>query len=143
MSTRRPDPLRLPVKSKNLRRRQIQARECGDEKKSDRDGDRQPAKELAIGARDKIACRGGVIVIPSRYASTRFPGKALALIAGVSLIQRVYERAVQSRRASAVYVATDDDRIADHVRSFGGRVVQPPGEFQRAPTDRRGAFVPR
>src|SRR5258706_2178146 len=77
----------------------------------------------------------GVIVIPSRYASTRFPGKALGLIAGVSLIQRVYERAVQSRRANAVYVATDDDRIADHVRSFGGRVVMPPGDFQSG-TDR-------
>jgi 3-deoxy-manno-octulosonate cytidylyltransferase (CMP-KDO synthetase) len=82
----------------------------------------------------------GVIVIPSRYASTRFPGKALALIAGVSLIQRVYERAVQSRRASAVYVATDDDRIADHVRSFGGRVVMPPGEFQSG-TDRISAAL--
>jgi 3-deoxy-manno-octulosonate cytidylyltransferase (CMP-KDO synthetase) len=82
----------------------------------------------------------GVIVIPSRYASTRFPGKALAVIAGVSLIQRVYERAVQSRRASAVYVATDDDRIADHVRSFGGRVVMPPGEFQSG-TDRISAAL--
>jgi len=57
------------------------------------------------------------------------------VIAGVSLIQRVYERAVQSRRAGAVYVATDDDRIADHVRAFGGRVVMPPGEFQSG-TDR-------
>jgi 3-deoxy-manno-octulosonate cytidylyltransferase (CMP-KDO synthetase) len=62
------------------------------------------------------------------------------MIAGVSLIQRVYERAVQSRRASAVYVATDDDRIADHVRSFGGRVVMPPGEFQSG-TDRISAAL--
>ena len=69
------------------------------------------------------------IVIPARWASTRFPGKPLAMIAGVSLIQRVYERALQCRRASRVYVATDDDRIADHVASFGGRVVRPRGEF--------------
>lgn len=62
------------------------------------------------------------------------------MIAGVSLIQRVYERAVQSRRAGAVYVATDDDRIADHVRSFGGRVVMPPGEFQSG-TDRISAAL--
>lgn len=47
---------------------------------------------------------------------------------------------MQSRRASAVYVATDDDRIADHVRSFGGRVVMPPGEFQSG-TDRISAAL--
>lgn len=82
----------------------------------------------------------GVIVIPARYASTRFPGKPLALIAGVSLIQRVYERAAQSQRASAVYVATDDERIADHVRSFGGRVVMPRGDFQSG-TDRIAASL--
>ncbi|MBI2215189.1 MAG: 3-deoxy-manno-octulosonate cytidylyltransferase [Acidobacteria bacterium] len=64
-----------------------------------------------------------VIVIPARYASTRFPGKPLADIAGKSLIQRVYERALGSARARSAYVATDDQRIADHVRSFEGRVV--------------------
>src|ERR1051326_6776917 len=79
------------------------------------------------------AAVAGVIVIPARYASTRFPGKPLALIAGVSLIQRVYERAAQSKRAGAVFVATDDARIADHVRSFGGRAVMPPGDFQSGP----------
>jgi 3-deoxy-manno-octulosonate cytidylyltransferase (CMP-KDO synthetase) len=82
----------------------------------------------------------GVIVIPARYASTRFPGKPLALIAGVSLIRRVYERASQSQRANAVFVATDDDRIADHVRAFGGRVVMPPGEHQSG-TDRIAASL--
>jgi len=51
------------------------------------------------------------------------------MIAGVSLIRRVYERALRCRRASHVYVATDDDRIADHVAAFGGRVVRPRGEF--------------
>ena len=52
------------------------------------------------------------------------------MIAGVSLIQRVYERAKRAKRASAVFVATDDQRIADHVASFGGKVVQPKGDFQ-------------
>src|ERR1700758_4050199 len=75
------------------------------------------------------AAVAGVIVIPARYASTRFPGKPLAMIAGVSLIQRVYERAKNSERAAAVFVATDDDRIAHHVESFGGNVVRPAGEF--------------
>jgi 3-deoxy-manno-octulosonate cytidylyltransferase (CMP-KDO synthetase) len=80
------------------------------------------------------------IVIPARWASTRFPGKPLAVIAGVSLIQRVYERAILCKRASAVYVATDDDRIADHVASFGGRVVRPEGDFHSA-TDRIAAAL--
>ena len=87
------------------------------------------------------AAVAGVIVIPARYASTRFPGKPLALISGVSLIQRVYERAAQSQRASAVFVATDDDRIADHVRSFGGQVVMPQGDFQSG-SDRIAASLP-
>ena len=81
------------------------------------------------------------IVIPARWASTRFPGKPLALIAGVSLIQRVYERARRSRRASEVFVATDDDRIERHVRSFGGKVVRPQGEFATG-TDRIAAALP-
>jgi 3-deoxy-manno-octulosonate cytidylyltransferase (CMP-KDO synthetase) len=82
-----------------------------------------------------------VIVIPARWASTRFPGKPLAMIAGISLIQRVYERAKRAKRASAVFVATDDQRIADHVASFGGKVVQPKGEFQSG-TDRIAASLP-
>jgi 3-deoxy-manno-octulosonate cytidylyltransferase (CMP-KDO synthetase) len=83
---------------------------------------------------------GAVIVIPARYGSTRFPGKPLALIAGVSLIQRVHDRVVASRRTSAVYVATDDQRIADHVTAFGGRVVMPAGEYQSG-TDRIAAAL--
>jgi 3-deoxy-manno-octulosonate cytidylyltransferase (CMP-KDO synthetase) len=81
-----------------------------------------------------------VIVIPARWASSRFPGKPLAMIAGVSLIQRVYERAARSARASAVFIATDDDRIADHIASFGGRFVRPEGEFQSG-TDRIAASL--
>jgi 3-deoxy-manno-octulosonate cytidylyltransferase (CMP-KDO synthetase) len=82
----------------------------------------------------------GVIVIPARYASTRFPGKPLAVIAGVSLIQRVYDRAVQSKRASSVYIATDDDRIAEHVTAFGGKIARPEGDFQTG-TDRIAAAL--
>ena len=63
------------------------------------------------------------IVIPARYGSTRFPGKPLAPIAGKTLIRRVYERVTTSRLATGVWVATDDERIADHVESFGGHVV--------------------
>jgi 3-deoxy-manno-octulosonate cytidylyltransferase (CMP-KDO synthetase) len=62
-------------------------------------------------------------IIPSRYGSTRFEGKPLALINGKSMIQRVYESAKQSRRISEVVVATDDDRILEAVRSFGGQVL--------------------
>jgi len=81
-----------------------------------------------------------VIVVPARWASTRFPGKPLAPIAGVSLIRRVHDRAVQSSRAAAVYVATDDDRIEQHVLEFGGRVLRPIGDFQTG-TDRIAAAL--
>ena len=82
-----------------------------------------------------------VIVIPARYGSTRFPGKPLVPIAGISLIQRVHDRAKKSERAEAVYVATDDDRIFEHVRGFGGNVVKPEGDFQTG-TDRIAAALP-
>ncbi len=59
------------------------------------------------------------VVIPARYASTRFPGKPLADINGKSMIQHVYERAIDSG-ANQVIVATDDSRIADVVTQFGG-----------------------
>jgi len=62
-------------------------------------------------------------VIPSRYASTRFPGKPLVQIDGKSMIRRVYEQASKSSLLYAVVVATDDQRIADEVISFGGRYV--------------------
>ncbi|HVS32698.1 MAG TPA: 3-deoxy-manno-octulosonate cytidylyltransferase [Thermoanaerobaculia bacterium] len=81
-----------------------------------------------------------IILIPARWASTRFPGKPLAKIAGVSLLQRVYERAVESKRADEVLVATDDARIAGHVQSFGGRSVSPEGEFESG-TDRIAAAI--
>ena len=62
-------------------------------------------------------------IIPSRYASTRFPGKPLVDIKGKTMIRRVYEQAQQSQALSGVFVATDDQRIADEVESFGGNVI--------------------
>lgn len=62
-------------------------------------------------------------VIPARYASTRFPGKALAEIGGRPMIQHVYERAAQSTLVSRVIVATDDRRIAEAVNMIGGEAV--------------------
>lgn len=61
-------------------------------------------------------------IIPARYASTRFPGKPLALLGGQPMIQRVYEQVVQCTRFEQVVVATDDDRIAAAVRAFGGQL---------------------
>jgi 3-deoxy-manno-octulosonate cytidylyltransferase (CMP-KDO synthetase) len=66
----------------------------------------------------KILC-----VIPARYASTRLPGKPLADIAGKPMIQHVYERACQAKLPSAVWVATDDQRVYDTVKGFGGQVL--------------------
>ena len=60
-------------------------------------------------------------IIPARYASTRFPGKPLAVLGGKTVIQRVYEQV--SSVLSEVYVATDDERIYQCVESFGGRAV--------------------
>src|SRR6185312_3305756 len=57
-------------------------------------------------------------IIPARYASTRFPGKPLALIAGKSLIQRVVERCQQAKSLAEVVVATDDARIAEAAGKF-------------------------
>lgn len=62
-------------------------------------------------------------VIPSRYGSTRFPGKPLIDIDGKTMIQRVYEQAKKSTLLNEVVVATDDERIFKHVQSFGGKVI--------------------
>jgi len=74
-------------------------------------------------------------IIPSRYASTRFPAKPLVNIAGKSMIQRVYEQASKAKLLSAVLVATDDARIHDHVVHFGGNVLMTSTEHQTG-TDR-------
>ena len=60
-------------------------------------------------------------IIPARYASTRFPGKPLALLGGKPVIQHVYEKVADSLKTA--YVATDDERIYDTVKAFGGNVV--------------------
>jgi 3-deoxy-manno-octulosonate cytidylyltransferase (CMP-KDO synthetase) len=61
-------------------------------------------------------------IIPARYASTRFPAKPLADIAGKSMIQRVYEQAGKSKSIDDVVVATDHPEIFSHVKGFGGKV---------------------
>jgi 3-deoxy-manno-octulosonate cytidylyltransferase (CMP-KDO synthetase) len=75
------------------------------------------------------------IVIPARYASTRLPGKPLLRETGKYLIQHVYERALEARRASQVIVATDDPRIVAAVNNFGGNVVMT-SRRHRTGTDR-------
>ncbi|MEO8067155.1 MAG: 3-deoxy-manno-octulosonate cytidylyltransferase [Flavobacteriales bacterium] len=62
-------------------------------------------------------------IIPARYASSRLPGKPLVDIGGKSMVQRVWEQASAARSLSGVIVATDDVRIAEHVRGFGGEAV--------------------
>ena len=62
-------------------------------------------------------------IIPARYGSSRFPGKPLLDLKGKSMIQRVYENAKKSTLLNQVIVATDDQRIFDHVQSFGGEVM--------------------
>ncbi len=62
-------------------------------------------------------------IIPARFASSRFPGKPLADIAGKSMIRRVYEQCRKSSSLHKVIVATDDQRIFDHVKNFGGDAI--------------------
>ncbi|MBF0565354.1 MAG: 3-deoxy-manno-octulosonate cytidylyltransferase [Nitrospirae bacterium] len=64
-----------------------------------------------------------VIVIPARYASSRFPGKPLAGIMGKPMIRHVYERACESSLSDMVIVATDDVRVFESVEAFGGRAL--------------------
>ena len=71
-----------------------------------------------------------VIVIPSRYASVRLPGKALAEIAGLPMIHHVHLRAQKVSGVDVVLVATDDERIASVVRGFGGEVVMTSPDHQ-------------
>lgn len=74
-------------------------------------------------------------IIPARYASTRFPAKPLIDIAGKSMIERVYLQAKKSKILTDVVVATDDERIVLHVKSFGGKVVMT-SEMHQSGTDR-------
>ncbi|SDP79349.1 3-deoxy-manno-octulosonate cytidylyltransferase (CMP-KDO synthetase) [Mucilaginibacter sp. OK268] len=74
-------------------------------------------------------------IIPARYASSRFPGKPLVDIGGKSMIQRVYEQAKKCTSLSEVVVATDDERIFNHVQAFGGVAVMTGSDHQSG-TDR-------
>jgi 3-deoxy-manno-octulosonate cytidylyltransferase (CMP-KDO synthetase) len=76
-----------------------------------------------------------VAIIPARYASSRFPGKPLAEIAGRPMIEHVYRRAAEARGVDAVVVATDDRRIVEAVEAFGG-VARMTGAAHRTGTDR-------
>lgn len=62
-------------------------------------------------------------IIPARYASTRFPGKPLVEIDGVSMIRRVYQQVEAANWVTKTIVATDDERIFNHVKAFGGHVM--------------------
>ena len=79
-------------------------------------------------------------IIPARYASSRFPGKPLALIGNKPMIQRVYEQA--SKILDLVYVATDDKRILDTVKDFGGKVIMTSSVHQSG-TDRCAEAITR
>jgi 3-deoxy-manno-octulosonate cytidylyltransferase (CMP-KDO synthetase) len=74
-------------------------------------------------------------IIPARYASTRFPGKPMVDIGGKPMIQRVYEQCVKCPSLDEVIVATDDERILNHVLSFGGKAVMTAAHHQSG-TDR-------
>ena len=71
-------------------------------------------------------------IIPSRYASSRFPGKPLAVIDGKSMIMRVYEQSKKASCFSDVVVATDDRRIFDHVIAEGGKAVMTSNKHLRS-----------
>jgi 3-deoxy-manno-octulosonate cytidylyltransferase (CMP-KDO synthetase) len=76
-----------------------------------------------------------VVIIPSRYGSSRFDGKPLATICGKPMIQWVCQRAMQAKCIETVHVATDDSRIRDAVNRFGGSVVMTSSRC-RSGTDR-------
>lgn len=83
-----------------------------------------------------------VVVIPARYGSTRFPGKPLATIGGIPVIEHVWLRAVKSRTAGRVIVATDDKRIYESVAGFGGECYMT-SEGHRSGSDRVGEVAGR
>ncbi len=74
-----------------------------------------------------------VVIIPARYASSRFPGKPLAMLAGKPIVEHVYERV--SQVVENVYVAVDDQRIFDCVESFGGNAIMT-SPLHKSGTDR-------
>jgi len=79
--------------------------------------------------------RSIICIIPSRYESSRFPGKPLADLCGKPMIQHVYERVARAKAVPYVAVATDDQRIFDAVKKFGGNAVMT-SVIHRSGTDR-------
>ena len=79
--------------------------------------------------------RNIVCIIPSRYESSRFPGKPLADLCGKPMIQHVYERVAKAKAVPYVAVATDDQRIFDAVKKFGGNAIMT-ATTHRSGTDR-------
>jgi len=79
-------------------------------------------------------------VIPARYASTRFPGKPLAIIKGKSMVERVYLQAKKTTHITKLVVATDDQRIYDHVLAFGGEACMT-SDTHPSGTDRCGEVL--
>ena len=79
-------------------------------------------------------------ILPARYNSSRLPGKPLADIMGTSMIQRVYEQASKCKQLRKVIVATDDERISFHVKSFGGNVMMTSKNHESG-TDRCGEIL--
>lgn len=84
--------------------------------------------------------RTAIAVIPARYQSTRLPAKALADLAGRSMIEHVYRRASAARSVSSVIVATDDERILRAVQAFGGD-ARMTGASHQSGTDRIAEVV--
>jgi len=78
--------------------------------------------------------------IPARFASTRFPGKPLIDLKGKPMVQRVWEQACKAKGVDAVYVATDDKRIATVVQAFGGKAIMTPVSCPTG-TDRLAAVL--
>ena len=76
-----------------------------------------------------------IVIIPARYDSTRFPGKPLALINGISMIERVWRIALRCKQANKVFVATDSEKIAAHVQAFGANVIMTSADCETG-TDR-------
>jgi 3-deoxy-manno-octulosonate cytidylyltransferase (CMP-KDO synthetase) len=79
-------------------------------------------------------------LIPARYSSSRLPGKVLASIHGKPMIQRVYERALEARLLDVVLIGTDNERVAEAVRDFGGQVVLTSPDHESG-TDRLAEMV--
>ena len=81
-----------------------------------------------------------IAVIPARWASSRFPGKPLALIKGKPMVQWVFEQASKAKSISEVIVATDDNRILEAVNGFGGNAVMTSADHESG-TDRIAEVV--